>query len=64
MTAAQIIEKLEKLIKEHGDLEVYTGNENGYIGESESSGIRFAEEVDDRLIAEENYLPNRFYIKT
>lgn len=68
MTATQTIQRLQGLIEKHGDLDVYTNadhqNESGYNGESESSGIRFAEEIDDRWIDEEMYLPERFYIKT
>jgi len=68
MKATEIIHYLQKYIEKYGDLLVYTNddpqNESGYNGESESSGIRFAEELDDRTIDEEMYLPKRFYIKT
>jgi len=68
MTATETIQSLQRLINTHGDLDVYTNddpqNESGYNGESESSGIRFAEKIDDRMIDEEMYLPKRFYIKT
>ena len=68
MTASQMIHDLQRYIEKHGDLPVYTNddhqNESGYNGESESSGIRFAEEIDDRTIDEEMHLPERFYIKT
>lgn len=69
MNATDVIKNLHRLIEKHGDLEVYTNEKYGYEGESESSGVRFAEEIDDRtidgvLIDENFYLPNRFYIKT
>ncbi len=64
MSATEIINSLTNLVNKHGDLDVYINDELGYGGESESSGIRFAEEIDDQMIDEENYLPKRFYIKT
>ncbi|MFQ6609149.1 MAG: hypothetical protein ACE5EE_11580 [Fidelibacterota bacterium] len=67
MKASQMVHYLQKLINKHGDLPVYTNHDDNYpdyAGESESSGIRFAEEIDDRMIDEESYVPKRFYIKT
>lgn len=66
MKASQLIYFLQRGINIHGDLPVYTNHNEKYPefkDESESAGIRFAEEIDDRGIDEENYLPNRFYIK-
>lgn len=67
MKASQLILRLNLLIAEHGDLDVFTNEDSedvGYNAEQECSAIWFSEEIDDRMIDEENYLPNRFYIKT
>lgn len=65
MTASQMIQSLQKYVEKYGDLPVYVNEDEyeQYAGEAESAGVRFAEEVDDRMIDEESYLPNRFYIK-
>lgn len=66
MIASQMIQSLKSLIEKHGDLPVYVNEDKyeQYAGEAESAGVRYADEVDDREIDEENYLPERLYIKT
>lgn len=65
MIASQMIQSLQSLIEKHGDLPVFVSEEEyeKYAGEAESAGVRYADEIDDRMVDEEDYLPNRFYIK-
>ncbi len=67
MKASQMIQRLNLLVAEHGDLAVFTNEDSedvGYNAEQECSTIWLSEEIDDRMIDEDNYLPERFYIKT
>jgi hypothetical protein len=60
MIASEAIKILEKLIEKHGDLPLYSSEDE--LDEFEISGIRFEDEYKDEIFDDAD-LPKRFYVK-